>query len=850
MCRKILLTLFFLNLCMFAEKYTVQEREQLYELNIRGTATPLKSIGLMTPGYWLPISYIVEDGAYVEKGDVVAKFDSSGAEYELQTLIFEQKVVEQQLKYELNEIDNDRLAKVDSLASIVDQLNIAKATLDKHRKLPLEDEVQKAEGRLRIAKLEFEAAEKDFFKAEDRYKRKFISKAELEKAQQQMKEAKVSLQYAESDLEYEKLPATESTIKMSELNIENLELKKEDLEYELKELKYLQDIEKKLAVQKKKVIEKKIQDKKEDLENTSVKAVSSGYVKHMSFGSEKIGPGSKYFKGYRFADMPDLNTIVFEGYVPEKNRKFFNKNDRAVLYVNGRKNQPVEAYIYQIYDVPTDLAEKKSRRWGTSEQQTGLKVYRVEVKPVDDTPWLRPGMNASIQLISKRKIKLPAVPVKFVTSKEEKNYLSFDGVFKEVVGFSNSGWFFIEKGQGEGSVTFDGEFKKKNTEKSVNSKGEFMTSGEVVPTKSVKVVVSTIGRGESKITWLKEEESHVKKGEKILQLDTTEIRKRITDSRTRVANFQNQVDKLAKKLDLERQENEFMIRTEKNNLKIKEIKRDIRLKGLDYKATINARMNFLKAQIAYEKSVSAYKTLKTKNPEFISKAEFERAERDQIRKKLQLNKAEIEFEELKKGATEIEKSKANRDYVLQKVVFEKYVKNARYKEANMENELKRLKLRLEEYKFSLEKRLQAQRLHTLTAPADGLLRYGKVYDNGKIQKIALSVGLHAQMVPMTIPDLSSLMVKVKVPERYFTSVKPGDQVEIRIPSVDEKVYKGRVTDLEYILESLASKDNKIGIYSSQEPLGQNVFLVNIALNLNGDQIKPGVIADIYFPFKR
>ena len=570
----------------------------------------------------------------------------------------------------------------------------------------------------------------------------------------------------------------------------------------------------------------------------------------MSFGSEKIGPGSKYFKGYRFADIPDLNSIVFEAHIPEKNRKFFKDKDRALIYINGRKDRPVEAFVYQIYDVPMDIADKKSRRWGTSEQQTGLKVYRVEVKPVKETPWLRPGMNASIKLISKRKVKLPAVPVKYVTSKEEKSYLSFDGIYKEVSGFSNEGWFFIEKGALTGSVSLDGEFRKENTGKSTYGQGKFMTSGEVIPTRSVKVVVPNIGREEAKITWLKEEESRVKKGEEILKLDTNAIDKSISDAETRMADIQNEVDKLAKKLDLEKRENIFMIQTEKNNLKIREIERDIRLAGLDYKAAISARMNFLKAEIAYEKSVSEYKRLKTKNPEFISKAEFEKAEREQTRKKLQLEKAELEFEELKKGATEIQKSQAKHDFLLQKIVFERYVKDAEYKEASMENELKRLQLRLEEYKFNLEERLERKRRHTLKAPADGLLRYGKVYDNGKIQKIALSVGLHSKMVPMNIPDLSSLTVKVKVPERYFTKVKKGTEVEIRIPSVNEKSYKGAVKEIEYIFESLASQDNQIGIYSSQEPLGQDVFLVKIDINVNGNQIKPGVIADIYFPFKR
>ncbi|MCM8529855.1 MAG: HlyD family secretion protein [Lentisphaeraceae bacterium] len=832
------------------EDYTIQNRQQNYQVDVRGTVKTLKSIGLMVPANWLPISYVVEDGSYVKENDVVAKFDSSRAEYELQTLLFEQKVVEQQLKYELNEIDNDRLGKEDKRDGIVDKLKIAEAELVKWKELPLEDEVLKAEGRLRIARLEYEAAEKEMVKAQDRYKRKFISKAELETAQQELKEQKVSLDYAKSDLEYESLPATKSTIKMAELKIENLKLEKQDIEYELKELKSLQDIEKTLAKNKKKVIEKKISMQKASLEKTTVKAPVAGYVKHMGYGSEKLGPGSKYFRGYRFADIPVLDSTVVEVFIPEQNRKFFQDGDTAMIFINGRKDKPVEGYVHHIYDVPVDIAEKNSIKYGSSIQLTGLKVYRAEVKVKNKIDWMRPGMNGAVTLTSSRKLDKPAVPIKFVKNQDEKNHISVEGRYKEVSGFMNKGWFFLD-GEFTGKVvSLEGQFLKDISREGGDFEhGEFVASGEVVPTKSVKVVVKSI-HGESKIISMKEEESVVKKGDVILTLDSEAVDEQITSSETQVADIQNQVDKLVKKLDLEQRENEFMIQTELNNLKIKEIERDVRLQGLDYKSTISAQMKYLQAEIAYENSVSSYKRLKVKNPEFISKSEYEKAERAQIEKKLQLELAKIDFEENKRGATEEQKSLAKRDYIMQKIIYENYAKEAKFKEDEVENELERLRLRLARYKFNLGERQQRKENLTIKAPADGLIRYEKVYDNGRIQKISLGVGLHSKMVPMTLPDLTSLTVRVKVPERYFTKVKAGMEVDIRIPAIGDQVYKGSVKTIEYIFESLASQDNKIGIYSSQEPLGQNVFLVDVNVDTSKVSIKPGVIADIYFPFER
>ena len=237
--RRTTIVFLLLLVTVFGEEYTVTEKAMPYMLKTRGTSKALISHGLMTPGRWLPISFIVPDGSYVKKGDPVAKFDTADAEFDYKTLQFEKQVVEQQMKYELTEIDNDRLGKSDSLEAYVDQLNVAKANLKKYKELPLEDEVLKSEGQLRIAELEHAAALKEFQRDEDRYKRNFISKTELERSAQALKEKEASLEYAKAVLEYDKLPAPESTIRKIELEVDNYQQHLDEVKYELKEMKSL-----------------------------------------------------------------------------------------------------------------------------------------------------------------------------------------------------------------------------------------------------------------------------------------------------------------------------------------------------------------------------------------------------------------------------------------------------------------------------------------------------------------------------------------------------------------------------------------------------------------------------------
>ena len=846
---KIALILLMLWVTVSAEEYKVTEKAMPYMLKTRGTSKALVSHGLMTPGHWLPISFIVPDGSYVKKGDPVAKFDSADAEFEYKSLHFEKQVVEQQMKYELTEIDNDRLGKSDSLEGYIDQLNVAKANLKKFKELPLKDEVLKSEGQLRIANLEYEAALNEFQRDEDRYKRDFISKTELERSAQALKEKEASLEYAKAVLEYDKLPAPESTIRKIELEVDNYQQSLDEVKYELKEMKSLQEFEKKTAMAKKSIIDRKLQRKAKDLENTVVRAPISGYVKHLSTG-DKLGPGSKFWRDYRFADIPDLTSIVYESQLPEDSRKFFKLNDPALIYVAGRKDKPVDGYISQIAGVPIDIGEKAARTYGTTAKLTGIKIYRVQVKPKKYEEWMKPGMNAEIRLFSETEFQHPSVPVKYLQIRDGKNYLSIDGVNQEVKGFVNQGWFMIESEDFKSkTVGLNGRFIEDVQDEKDKASGRFTASGEVIPLKSTPVVVPDI-LGEAKVFWLKEEESEVKKGDVLIKMGTQEIDQEIANVETKKATLLNTVNTLKKSAELKKRETTFKIARAKNSLEIAKLNKEITENGLDYKNAVGAQLSFLKAKIDYENAASQLTRLRAKNQEFISKSEIERAVREEKRKKLQLELAEIDFKLAKVGAGSVEKSEADLAYHKQKVEYENYLNEKSWDQEERENELEKSELRLTEVEMDLENRYQKKRNLEMKSPADGIIRYGKVWDNGLIDKIALGTGLRERMIAMTIPNLERLFIKVEVPEKYYNQVTKGLEVEIRIPSVSETVFKGRVESINYIFKSVARRDSQIGIYSSQEPLGETVFVANVSLQLTGQKVKPGVIADVYFPFRR
>jgi len=846
----ILAILFTVNFCLQAEQYTVKQKEITYIQTVRGQSLALKSVGMTTPGHYLPISFIVADGSFVKKGDIVARFDSTDALYEYKSLFFEKKVIEQDLQAELTKIDNNRLAKRDQLDEKRDKLALKRATLKRNLKLPLPDEVLKAEGRLRVASLDHEAAFKDYEKAKERFVKKYISKSEEERKLQALKEKKASLDFAQADLEYQKLPVAKSTLKKIELEIETLELEVDKLKNEVAERETLAVLKKKSAYGKKMVIEREIAMKKGDLEETSVKAPASGYVEHVD-SRRKIGPGSRFWRDYRFARIPDLNTISFVSYLPESSRKFYKEGDIAEIYVAGRKGEVIKGRISQIAGVPMDILEKAKQRWGSKTKLSGIKVYRLTVKPDEVYDWMRPGMNADIKLFSGRKFDLPAVPVKYLHMVNGKNYLSVNGVLTEVRGVINQGWFLIEDNKFTArAVEIDGEMpQQKITTGSKSKSSNFRASGEILPLNSRLIVTPEIWE-DSKITWLKDEESEVSAGDTLLKLDSVEVDKEIAKQETELLSLTNEVASMQKNLELLNRKNQFDIKKENNLKEIRAIERDVKLQGVDYMGIINAQMSYLKAKISHENALSVLMNLKAKKEGFVSKAEISKAQRDEQRRGLQLELAKISFEEKKKGSKLVERSKANLDFSLQKNKYEDSLKNASYSKAKQENELQRVRLKRARQLLILSDRLKRKKNLIIKSPVNGLLRYEKVYDSGSIQKISLGVAVDTRTRVMSIPNLEVMLVRVPVPERYYRHIKKGMKVKIKISALGDSLYNGTLDSVDYLFEAMTRKDSRVGIYSSQEPLGETVIMANVRIDLQGKQLKPGVIAEVFFPFER
>jgi len=290
-----------------SDSTVIKSIKRPYRQSIRVKVVTEKEVPVSTPGNWLPISFLVKDGEFVQSGEIIAKFDPSGAIYALKSLQIKKKVIESDLERRLIEIDNKNLEMQDRLDSLKDLLAYKKARLKRYEQMPLPDEVKMARGRLRIAKINYNAAYKDYERAKLRYKNELISKTELESFRKKFLEKKAKLRFAENDLKITKTPGVKPTIMKLKLENASLQLEINKLTNELKENENITKIQKERVFLRKRNINMRIKRKRREISNTTIKAEISGFVSYQKNWRTKIDVGVKLWKNYKFLAIPDIH---------------------------------------------------------------------------------------------------------------------------------------------------------------------------------------------------------------------------------------------------------------------------------------------------------------------------------------------------------------------------------------------------------------------------------------------------------------------------------------------------------------------------------------------------------------
>jgi len=819
-----------------------------YSHSIRVKAVSEYNERVGSPVSWLPVSFLVDDGSQVAEGEVIAKFDTSIAEYDLQNLQLERDYVEADLRRRLTDIDNVELDLTANLAELKDLLAVAQAELTTLLELPDEDEVRLQKGRVRVARLNFEAAEKDRAKAESRYERGLISRAQLEDFTRKYSERRALLEFAVENYEFAQLPATPATIRRKELEIENLQSEIHKFEHRLSEQSQIASIRKESARTKKRAIDQKITIKQSDIDSAVVTSPIDGYIRHRLTFATPLRIGDKMWRGYNFMSIPDLSQMVLKGVLPEALRTYFNEGDRVTVVLAGQEDTVIAGHIKSISQLPRDLAEVEESSFGEEIKEFGVKVYDVTIAIAAPETDLKPGRQGRATLWMATAEERPAVPLRYVKIQKGKYYVSLEGIFREVSGVAYRGYFFLDDANLLGKIVYlNGEFPITTNRLNEQQTARFRVSGEMLPTRTASVRVGTIG-GSYEIKWLIAEETEVKKGALVAQIDTTEIEKQIEQSENAFNEAQADIEEQKKELELKKREELFKLEKAERLLEMAKLRMNTVVRGRDYPAIFQAELDLKQAEIRLEDLNQRLAAQDRKERLTISPFEYAELKRDVQRVQLQVEKHTIRLNELNAGADPVEVSQARLDYLMQKVEVDQMKYNMDFESKRAQFELEEAELDLRRKKMMLDKRIAQKERTNLYAPVDGIIQYSKIWNSGGVSKVSVGSVVGSRFPIMSLPDMSAMYLSVEVPERYFQQVKEGMLVDVVIPSLNARALRGRVSGIDLLFENKQRKDGQVGLYSAQEPLGQVVFKVRVDVLDKNVSMKPGVIGEVEFDF--
>jgi HlyD family secretion protein len=186
--------------------------------------------------------------------------------------------------------------------------------------------------------------------------------------------------------------------------------------------------------------------------------------------------------------------------------------------------------------------------------------------------------------------------------------------------------------------------------------------------------------------------------------------------------------------------------------------------------------------------------------------------------KINVEQAEVTLKESESNLNRI------RSLYEQQIASESELEQATIKYESAQVQLKSAKEQVRQNEANLERAKDELAKTTFNAPMTGVVSKLNAEEG---ENVITGTMNNPGTIIMIISDMSEVLAKVNVDETDINQVKIGQKCEITVDAVENKVYKGKVSDI----ASSASKDQEV-----------SVFEVEIMISNPDENLKPGMSA--------
>jgi multidrug resistance efflux pump len=842
---------------MLQAQGVVKEHERSHRLELRAEVTANRVESIDNKIAWPLILDVVEDGTVVNKGEWVIRFSETDVLQAIEDLNHELKREEIALEQRILNIDgeqHDLREKVEKAKSTLRTLQAKRSSLLAE---PLPGKIAAAQSSLEIAKLYMSKAERELKKCERRLEKNMISPSKLEEVKLAVKREKIMMEAAKMTFDLESSAASERSLKINALKIENTEMEIAKLLVEQEKKIEILKLKKKTASAKRERQLKKLMDKKAELEHIDLLAPMDGVVNYTTL-RDTLASGGKPRKGQSLMEMPDMNSLVLKGLMPERYGSTFVIGDPVRIRLAHIPEEVFSGELKLVSKKPIDL-NHLSIEWGAQGKSSGIKYFEFEVQVHDRVPGLKLGMKPIVELLSARKVKGPAVPLNWLKIENKNFFLKRGNDWEKVEGraigdlffLQDSSWLGVDCSASPSSVEASSPDPKEGGEDVLV--GQLSLLGEMQPGEAVEVKVPVPKGGwvrDLKVSWLSEEQELVQAGDTVARLVSESIKKQIEEMIDEVEKIGDELKTAEKDLELSRNERSYQRELLANRLKIAELEHQIVERGMDSSAYIKAKRDLALAELSLEETRAKLARAEDKaalfSPRTLDELRWRLREQELNLEAAQLNSIEVE-----KGSSALRRFASALNLKRYQHQWQGFVNEDQFILQKFETRKRSLEKRLKRQQKILDRKRHDQLAYEVKAPSSGLLSYCKVWGGAGMIKVKENVNVWPDRALLTISNNSSMVLELEVPEQYYREIKDQMDVKIQVPSMMKQNIKGQVRKIGKIFEEKRRNESEVlGEYTQQEQLGYNIFKVEVDVVETGLNLVSGVLARVIFPIAK
>lgn len=361
------------------------------------------------------ITSIVDDGATVTNGQLLFELESSQL---MERFLDQQSDVaeaEASLKLAQENLEIARLKNATDIESAKLRVELALLDLKKYEEVEYDQQVDIAQSDIYLAEQELKKARSELEGTQELFDKGYSNRQELEADQLGVERKEIEVTNKTTDLDI--LKEYTHTKRTLELNnaVSNAVSALERLEKTV-----LADVESKLAsIESKKTrleIERnQLVTKEEEFANTKVYADFEGQVFYPQDRRQaKIEKGATVNMRQRILSFPDLSAWDLKVGIPEAMIDKVSLGQEAVATLDAVPGLVLRGRVEKVSAVPD------SQNWFNS----GVKIYTIMVNVESEQEGqLKPGMSATVEIVTDQLRDVLYVPIQAVVSSEGKHYV-------------------------------------------------------------------------------------------------------------------------------------------------------------------------------------------------------------------------------------------------------------------------------------------------------------------------------------------------------------------------------------------------------------------------------------------